>query len=303
MVAMRHTEHALAFQCEGDELIGIVSVPDGADQAPETGLLIVVGGPQYRVGSHRLFVSLARLAARQGLAAMRFDHRGMGDGLGTTHTFESIVPELHAAIDALQQQVPTINKVVLWGLCDGASASCFYADLDPRVAGLILVNPWVHTQEGAAITHLRHYYRQRLLSRGLWMKLLSGKLPRILPATRLAASVVRSRLMSLLQPRSARGSAAEHAHPLPLRMGHQLLHSGRPVAVALSDDDKVAREFEDQAWPTPTWQQVRDKQLLELVHLTQADHTVTSEEAAKRLCELSVSWAQQMAAKHSPTER
>jgi exosortase A-associated hydrolase 1 len=291
---MNHTERAFLFDCQGDELVGIVTLPQ-ASAPPEIGLLIVVGGPQYRVGSHRLFVRLARRAAAQGMPAMRFDYRGMGDALGEMRTFESVDDDLRAAVDAFLQEVPTLKQVVLWGLCDGASASCLYAPQDPRVGGLILVNPWVHTEEGAAVTRLRHYYVQRLFSAALWRKVLSGQLPSLAPLTRLLGTVIRSRLDRLLGRSAPQRVDSSAGLPLPQRTGAQLLRSGVPTAVALSDDDKVAREFEDQAMPTADWQQAMSRQFIGLAHLQQADHTVTSPEAREQLCELSVRWAREIA--------
>ena len=46
--------------------------------AASRGMLIVVGGPQYRAGSHRQFTLLARDVAATGVPTMRFDYRGMG---------------------------------------------------------------------------------------------------------------------------------------------------------------------------------------------------------------------------------
>lgn len=192
---MKHTERAFLFPCAGETLPGIVSLPDQGTP-PEVGLLIVVGGPQYRVGSHRLFVKLARHAASQGLAAMRFDYRGMGDATGEMRTFEHIDDDLAAAMGAFRQQVPSLKRIVLWGLCDGASAACMYAARDPHVQGLILLNPWVHTTEGAAETKLRHYYLQRLFSAALWRKLLSGQMPKVRPFLVQVLTLVRGRLQN-----------------------------------------------------------------------------------------------------------
>ena len=300
---MKHSERAFQFDCQGEPLVGIVSLPLGDDAnaakpPPDVGLLIVVGGPQYRVGSHRLFVRLARQAADLGLPAMRFDYRGMGDALGEMRTFESVDDDLRAAIDAFVREVPSLRRVVLWGLCDGASASCFYAPRDPRVGGLILVNPWVHTTEGAAATSLRHYYLQRLLSGALWKKVLSGQLPRIGPLFKLLRTVVSSRVSKWVRlSGQAPGAPQDNAAglPLPQRTGHLLAQSGVPVAVVLSDDDKVAREFEDRAMPTLQWQRALKAQSIGVTHLAQADHTVTSPEARAELCQLSVTWALQMA--------
>lgn len=297
---MKHTERAFLFPCAGETLPGIVSLPDHGTP-PEVGLLIVVGGPQYRVGSHRLFVKLARHAASQGLAAMRFDYRGMGDATGEMRTFEHIDDDLAAAMGAFRQQVPSLKHIVLWGLCDGASAACMYAARDPHVQGLILLNPWVHTTEGAAETKLRHYYLQRLFSAALWRKLLSGQMPKVRPFLVQVLTLVRGRLQKLLQARSP-ATQSGHADsasalPLPQRTGHLLGRCDAPVAVMLSTDDKVAREFEEHALPTPEWQAVQRKQWVALASLEQADHTVTSPEAAQRLCEQTVAWVRQMASR------
>ena len=50
-------ETALTFACQGETLLGVLSEPPSPT---DTCMLIVVGGPQYRAGSHRLFVQLAR---------------------------------------------------------------------------------------------------------------------------------------------------------------------------------------------------------------------------------------------------
>jgi len=76
---MPHVEEALVFDCGGSSLIGVLS---GAALAAERGVLIVVGGPQYRAGSHRQFTLLARHLAERGVPTLRFDYRGMGDSDG-----------------------------------------------------------------------------------------------------------------------------------------------------------------------------------------------------------------------------
>ena len=62
---MNHTEQVLNFSCAGEHLLGIVAAPAAPVSAP-LGVLIIVGGPQYRAGSHRQFVSLSRGLASAG---------------------------------------------------------------------------------------------------------------------------------------------------------------------------------------------------------------------------------------------
>jgi exosortase A-associated hydrolase 1 len=125
-------ERAVTLRCEGERMVGIVSVPE----RPSTrGVLVVVGGPQYRAGSHRQFTLLCRGLADDGIAAMRFDYRGMGDAEGEPRTFEDIDGDIRAAIDHFCTQVPGMSEVLICGLCDAASATMFYAHSDPRVKG------------------------------------------------------------------------------------------------------------------------------------------------------------------------
>lgn len=165
-------EQALVFACAGARLIGITTHPK---QPTETGVVIIVGGPQYRAGSHRQFTLLARHLAEQGIASIRFDYRGMGDSEGDMRNFEAIDADIKAAIDSFTTQTPSIKQIVLWGLCDAASAALYYGHTDSRVKGMILLNPWVHTEAGAARARLTHYYLNRLLCKTFWAKLFSGK--------------------------------------------------------------------------------------------------------------------------------
>ena len=113
---MKFEERALRFSCEESMLYGILSLPEHVQCR---GVLIVVGGPQYRAGSHRQFTLLARGLAAQGIPAMRFDYRGMGDSEGSARDFEDVGHDLRVAIDQFLVAVPGMTEVAIWGLCDG----------------------------------------------------------------------------------------------------------------------------------------------------------------------------------------
>jgi pimeloyl-ACP methyl ester carboxylesterase len=115
---MNLCETPLTFQCHGEQLVGILHHPIN----PITrGLVIIVGGPQYRVGSHRQFTLLARDLARNRVPVIRFDYRGMGDSEGQGVTFEEIGPDIEAAIDILLSHFPSLKEVILWGVSRYAS--------------------------------------------------------------------------------------------------------------------------------------------------------------------------------------
>ena len=152
-------EQALTFPCAGEWLTAILSpAAQCASSLRTRGVLVVVGGPQYRAGSHRQFALLARALAAQGIPAMRFDYSGMGDSSGPARNFEDVDSDMRAAIDRFMAAVPGMREVVIWGLCDAASAALFYAQHDRRVAGLVLLNPWARTPDSHARATLKHYY-------------------------------------------------------------------------------------------------------------------------------------------------
>jgi uncharacterized protein len=260
---MEITEHALLMECEGDCLVGVLarpSLPSG------TGVVIVVGGPQYRVGSHRQFVLLSRALAIAGHPVLRFDYRGMGDSTGDLRNFENVNADIACAITTLQAAVPGLRRIVLWGLCDGASAALLYchATQDQRVGGLCLVNPWVRSTASLAKTHVKHYYRQRLREKEFWAKLLSGRV-----AWRALAGLAQNL------------RAAHQIHPQAISPAFQdqmavawMSFSG-PILLLLSGDDYTAKEFVEHARSNPQWVGALEKKALVQHWEPGADHTLS----------------------------
>ncbi len=78
------TEVPVVFPCGSDRLVGMLHRGD-TDRRRQRGVVVVVaGGPQYRAGAHRQFVSLARKLAQHGYPVLRFDLRGMGEAAANT---------------------------------------------------------------------------------------------------------------------------------------------------------------------------------------------------------------------------
>jgi len=278
-------ETALTFPCRDQQLVGIIHHPEIEGK---TGVLIIVGGPQYRVGSHRQFVLLARHLANAGITVMRFDVGGMGDSQGQPRDFLQIDADIRAAIDAFMANCPAIQQVVLWGLCDAASATLFYGYQDSRVKGLVLLNPWVFTQQGAAKTYLKHYYLQRLVSKDFWRKVLSLKLD-------YRASLLS--LMGLLQ--QAAGGAAKKSTavakvdanlPLPARMRQCLSQFNQPVLLILSGRDLTADEFKEVVKADLEWQTLLAKPSLSRQDLPEADHTFAAAAWREQVAEWTAAW-------------
>lgn len=278
-------EEALTFDCGGDTLIGVVAMP--RDTPAAVGVLIVVGGPQYRAGSHRQFTLLSRFLAEHGLGCMRFDYRGMGDSTGSERGFEGVGDDIAAAIDAFTMHVPAVKHVVLWGLCDGASAACFRAPLDERVAGLVLLNPWVRTEAGQAKAMLKHYYLGRLLDKRFWQKLLSGGVGLRESIRNLWANIASSTGGSIAQTKNA-GTGSVSA--LPDRVLSALKACSLPFVVFLSGRDYVAKEFEEVLAGSADWRGLFECPRVSVVRFDSADHTFSGAERRDAVSRATLQW-------------
>lgn len=259
-------ESVLSFICEREPLVGILAEPDGTPA--DVGVLIIVGGPQYRVGSHRQFTLLARHLAANGFAALRFDYRSMGDSPGDTRDFLDVDADIKAAIDALLAARPALKRVTLWGLCDAASAALLYLDStrDPRVAGVCLVNPWVRSAATLAQTHVKHYYWRRLRERGFWLKLLRGGV---------GLAALRGLGSNLRLARGA-GQARGDSRSFQDRMADGLRGFDGPALLMLSGDDYTAKEFIGHSRSSATWSGLLDTPKLQTWSLPTADHTLSN---------------------------
>ncbi|MDY7544696.1 hydrolase 1, exosortase A system-associated [Glaciimonas sp. CA11.2] len=261
---MNAEDHAVRFLCHNDWLYGVLSMPE---QAGNRGVVMLVGGPQYRAGSHRQFTLLSRYLASSGIATMRFDYRGMGDSEGDTRNFEDINDDIRCAIDHFIQSVPGMTEVVIWGLCDAASAALFYAWRDSRVTGLVLLNPWVRTESGLAKAHLKHYYFSRLSDNALWKKILTGKVDYIAAAR----SLINDVSMACFKRAQPRASAS-----LPDRMFDGYSRFKGKVLLILSGDDLTASEFSDLVASNEKWRVLLENQQTQTHTLPGANHTFST---------------------------
>ena len=279
---MKFREEALLFDCHGETLVGILARPEQSET--RTAVIVIVGGPQYRVGSHRQFVELSRTLASAGVTCFRFDYRGMGDSEGDSRDFSDVNDDVGAAIDALLESCPDLEDVVLWGLCDGASAAAFYAGTDTRVSGLVLLNPWVHTEQSEARVYLKYYYLRRITSAAFWRKLFSGEF-----------SVVQAVTdgWRLLNKAVGRESSPKALSPnqqlsLPERLRVCLGMRNVKTLFLLSGKDYVATEFEDLCKSDGKWSPIIESATTH--RFPDADHTFSDPRDADLAARITQEW-------------
>ncbi len=277
-------EQPLVLSCCDERLLGILHKPASSRKRA---VLVIVGGPQYRVGSHRQFVLLARDLAANGTPVFRFDYRGMGDSDGTYGGFDVIQDDIRSAIDALTQNVPEVEEIVLWGLCDAASAASFYAASDQRVTGLVLLNPWVRSEAGEAKAYLKHYYLQRFLSKAFWKKVFKGEF-RITSSLKSLNTTLKDAVVPIQSSESNLVLTARQN--LFTRMEVGLKEFKGQSLLILSENDLTAAEFRDAAKGSKIFKNLLTQPRLKWIEIADADHTFSRRMWRNQVADLTAKW-------------
>jgi len=162
----------IAFACAGETLLGTL---DGAPGI--TGLLIVSGGNECRIGAHRGMAQLAARIATSGTPVFRFDRRGVGDSTGENRGYAGSAEDIAAAAAAFHAAAPQVTSIAGFGNCDAATAlALFHAAAG--IDRLVLANPWVVEAGDDALppaAAIRARYAERLRDPRQWLRLLNGK--------------------------------------------------------------------------------------------------------------------------------
>ena len=272
-------EKAVQFSVNGKKLFGIVHLPE-IKNLPDTIILMVTGGPQTRVGSHRLYVQLARFLSENGIASFRFDYEGTGDSEGEWVGYRYAGDSIQSAIDYIHSNFPEIKKIIIWALCDGATSSLVFAAKNPEnIHALILCNPYLFHTEGKAKTILKYYYGQRFFEMVFWKKLFSGKFD--------FKKSIRS-FVDTAQESRGNGPQVDHSfdksffgleYEIPLEdVISAILNIKHKVTYLLSTNDLAAKQFEELL-KSKKVKKVLKKQNTYLRYIKNADHTFSTSQS------------------------
>lgn len=215
----------IEFPCAGETLMGTLDAAPGT-----TGLLIVSGGNEIRIGAHRGMAELAATLAADGVPVFRFDRRGIGDSSGTNAGYEGSAPDIAAAAATFAAETG-ITHLIGFGNCDAATAlALFHAATG--IDSLILANPWTGGTADAlpAPAAIRARYAEKLRDPGEWLRLARG-------GVNLGKLVKGLRKITVTDAKEPSDLVAEMASGL----------AGCPTTILLADRDNTAIAFRD-AW-------------------------------------------------------
>jgi exosortase A-associated hydrolase 1 len=277
-----YSEQGVVFDCGENRLVGIATIPE---VTAKVGVLILVGGPQYRAGSHRQFTLLARSLGEAGIASFRFDYSGTGDSEGQKRDFDETQEDVFAAAQTFLDTAPGVSQLVLWGLCDAASSAMMFAHLDPKVIGMILLNPWVHSGEYSPDVKLTHFYRP-LLARGHTLRHLVSGRNKIIPTLKEMGKDT----LALVENRSFYSSAKSSHQSFVQAMLDGLKQFQHSVMFVLSEEDLTASEFSSLIKHDPKWRRAISNPSISLNTLPAADHTFSKSTSKEEVSRLTIDW-------------
>lgn len=285
------SEEPIVFPCDGENLIGVVH--HGEVTASVGMLCIVAGGPQYRGGCGRQLVELARAVAGDGFPVMRFDHRGLGDGGGEFLGFEHLGADLEAAIQQFMHSVPSLDRIVLWGGCDAASAALMNTQAHPAIVSVVAANPWVSTTETAARVRQKHYLK-RLGEWSFWKKAFSFQYD---PLEYIGKFVKRRRSAGSSSESSDKGqkSSAVSQENYVNRMLAGFESFSGSVLLLMSGRSLISREFDELVAARPRWAAVCDRDSVERIEVAEADQTFSTREAKNAMIMAGRNWLRKQA--------
>lgn len=280
-------EYAVCINRDAYNMAGILHIPYRHSQI---GVVVIVGGGQYRVGAHRQFVDIARTLAKENVTVLRFDLFGMGDTFGQRKHYFNNEGDIEQAVNYLRAYMPELVHVGIFGICDGASAGIAYANKSSVINHVMAVNPWIRSDLGSSRAILKHYYISKIYDWRFYKRLFKGRVSLtkaihgLISNVRKALITVKSNSIGKTVEKKEYISAVDDSTPL---MTSLLQFSGN-TNILLSKRDLTAKEF----YETFRCQCRHEQKNIDKIKLIEvdADHTFSGENEHDLLLEQTVAW-------------
>jgi hypothetical protein len=240
----RIRETPIVFERAGQQLYAIVSQPLDAPTAAGT-IVMFNAGAMRRIGPNRMWTEAARRWAAAGIPVIRVDIEGIGDAGGEGGKYAEgdeafytpdLVEQARGAL-ALAREMGLPDRFLLGGLCSGAYWSFELALSDPRVSGVMMLNPRLLVFDASAEGSRELRKLNRMLTRsGLRNMLLEKR--KLRRAGRFASYLAKTPQRIMRRPaRTARERLSDALRTLHTR--------GQRIDIAFSGDEPLRRELLD----------------------------------------------------------
>jgi alpha/beta superfamily hydrolase len=276
---MAFQEIPVHFYKENIRLYGIIHYPEFVKYR-NTAFLIVIGGHQTRVGSHRLYLKLARFISSNGIIVLRFDYEGLGDSEGDFVGYAGAIPSINSAIEYLKKEVQ-IEKIVIWTICNGADPVLNVSiENENEIAGLIMCNPYfIKAMDGIPeifnFNNRKSFFYQRF-----WKTLANSNFDVKKIAKKLS---VKSSLINTKKKIKKNNNSIDNHSPLQLQeLIENIQSQDFPIRVLISERDMIAMKF-FSAFRKMKKQQFSNKNNVTLDLLKKSNHTFSEPEMMNKL--------------------
>lgn len=275
------TETVEVFGPHGN-LVGTLHHPD-SPELRDVAVVLLNAGVIHRIGPHRINVKLARALGRAGVVSLRFDLSGQGDSRVAPDALphlQQALGDVQAAMDHIAARTP-IRRFLIAGICSGADHAYRVAGVDPRVAGIWMLDGFAFPTWRSRLVQYAWRIRRRLRERAALLLGRSAGATRDVPD----AATATLRLQRRVAADRSRGV------PSPVEFARQMqevVDRGVQAYLVYSGDvfydHNYANQLRDAFRGYPFATKVRCDFLPEI------DHTVTRLQAQRRIEALLVEW-------------
>lgn len=165
-------------------------------RADRPAVILTNAGTVHRIGPHRLYVELARELADLGFYVLRVDLSGIGDSEVGTPPENLCYPvtglaDCKEGMSALASRLG-VERFIIAGLCSGGDIAFQLGLQDPRVAGVVMMNPrtfCVHDLSLVEAVKGARYYQTSMFKKEKWLKLLRGQVDIVRVAKMIAPKI------------------------------------------------------------------------------------------------------------------
>ena len=273
-------------------LMGVLSLPSAEVPIRRPAVVLLNTGIAHRVGHHRMYVTMARELAALGHIVFRFDFSGIGDSAPRRDTLKPIdahQADLSEALDWLTAS-RDIHDVVLVGLCMGAEIALRFGHSDPRVSGLVLLDPEIPP----TARFYANYTRRRLMRLSSWLSFMKGR------GLVWDGLVARARSAFRGVAPQLEGSGSHNIHSELGQLYLKTFERKQNVLIVVAGQSLEGR-YRDQLFDA--FPNIPLKGWISLEYFEQADHTFTSGSVRSALQALVLGWIDALPATASPSLR
>lgn len=274
------TESSIMFG-SNKQLFGVLS---SKGQKSKTALILFNSGAVHHVGPNRIYTTICREIASQGLDTFRIDLQGLGESTISSVSDEnhpypkSALSDARETLDYLKNEYGYENFILL-GICSGAHTAFHSAILEAgiNISKVVLINPLTFLwKDGMSLETSnplqdKAYFRETMKKSNPWKRLFSGQI-KFSSLVKFVFNQIETRILKKMKITS---------NSILSKNLKLLFKNGRKLVLVVSSGDPGYDLMIDEA-PGLT-RKAEHNGNLKVYNIENSDHTFTKHHARSRL--------------------